>query len=403
MRKDPTEFRKRFAAWKAGQKPYKGGVPYDDDNHNPVYDHARAAELGYQPDETGHYPTRDYETGRYLKSPAHPTVMKSVVSDLGEGYIPYYNNGQLYSDTWVKPYKQEDVPIPYRYKDGKLPGYKNGLDDTIDFLKQYEGFKDTTYLDGNGVPTIGYGFTDSSLVKKGKISRAEADRQLRKEVLKRESNLQKLKHWDKLNENSKTALRSYYYNYPAGFKDTTKFIKYWNAGDFENAIREVDAGMNDKKNPGLKTRRLQEQSMLRQDPFLTKRVSPLVRQLEETQQFNPVQIQIPVDRTDYSLQNASMQSRAPRNLNAWVGDKSPSYGGASVRMPSLQEYMNQIGSLLIGFKDGKSPIYIKPSHRGRLTELKKRTGKSESELYNDGNPAHKKMVVFARNARKWKH
>lgn len=48
-------------------------------------------------------------------------------------------------------------------------------------------------------------------------------------------------------------------------------------------------------------------------------------------------------------------------------------------------------------------IRIKPSHRGRLTRLKARTGKSESELYNDGNPAHRKMVVFARNARKWKH
>ena len=48
-------------------------------------------------------------------------------------------------------------------------------------------------------------------------------------------------------------------------------------------------------------------------------------------------------------------------------------------------------------------IHIKPSHRGRLTELKARTGKTESELYNDGNPAHKRMVVFARNARKWKH
>lgn len=46
-------------------------------------------------------------------------------------------------------------------------------------------------------------------------------------------------------------------------------------------------------------------------------------------------------------------------------------------------------------------IHIKPSHRGRLTELKARTGKTEAELYNDGNPEHKKMVVFARNARKW--
>lgn len=46
-------------------------------------------------------------------------------------------------------------------------------------------------------------------------------------------------------------------------------------------------------------------------------------------------------------------------------------------------------------------IHIKPSHRGRLTELKERTGKTEAELYNDGNPAHKRMVVFARNSRKW--
>ena len=59
-------------------------------------------------------------------------------------------------------------------------------------------------------------------------------------------------------------------------------------------------------------------------------------------------------------------------------------------------------SLLNEYAQGGS-IHIKPSHRGRLTELKKRTGKSEAELYNDGNPAHKKMVVFARNARKWKH
>lgn len=50
-----------------------------------------------------------------------------------------------------------------------------------------------------------------------------------------------------------------------------------------------------------------------------------------------------------------------------------------------------------------SGIHIKKSHEGKLTALKKRTGKSESEIYNDGNPDHKKMVVFARNARKWKH
>lgn len=54
------------------------------------------------------------------------------------------------------------------------------------------------------------------------------------------------------------------------------------------------------------------------------------------------------------------------------------------------------------FKDG-SDIYIKPSHRGRLTALKQRTGKSEAELYRTGGPEVRKMITFARNARKWKH
>jgi hypothetical protein len=75
------------------------------------------------------------------------------------------------------------------YKEGKMP-YKNGLPAysegtpgsfnpyTQDLLKEFEGFNDTVYLDGKGIPTIGYGFTDSSWVDRGKISRAEADAEL---------------------------------------------------------------------------------------------------------------------------------------------------------------------------------------------------------------------------------
>lgn len=75
----------------------------------------------------------------------------------------------------------------------------------------------------------------------------------------------------------------------------------------------------------------------------------------------------------------------------WIGEDE----NASFIPMAWQAINNQ-------YKSGGG-IHIKPSHRGRLTELKKRTGKTEAELYNDGNPAHKKMVVFARNARKWKH
>lgn len=52
-------------------------------------------------------------------------------------------------------------------------------------------------------------------------------------------------------------------------------------------------------------------------------------------------------------------------------------------------------------KGGK--IYIKPSHRGKFTRLKERTGHSASWFKENGTPAQKKMATFELNARKWKH
>ncbi len=99
------------------------------------------------------------------------------------------------------------------------------------------------------------------------------------------------------------------------------------------------------------------------------------------------------------------------NPDNWVDDLNPEtrryvkYLAFDEDIPDSTVYTNaafEKAAAERGYADGGS-IRIKPSHRGRLTELKARTGKSEAELYNDGNPAHKKMVVFARNARKWKH
>ena len=99
------------------------------------------------------------------------------------------------------------------------------------------------------------------------------------------------------------------------------------------------------------------------------------------------------------------------NPDNWVDDLNPEtrryvkYLAFDEDIPDSTVYTNaafEKAAADRGFAGGGS-IHIKPSHRGRLTELKARTGKSEAELYNDGNPAHKKMVVFARNARKWKH
>lgn len=68
-------------------------------------------------------------------------------------------------------------------------------------------------------------------------------------------------------------------------------------------------------------------------------------------------------------------------------------------------YLNNFkqGGILKLVASGKSGIHIKPENRGKLTRLKKRTGKSEAELWKEGNPAVRKMITFARNSRKWKH
>ena len=50
-----------------------------------------------------------------------------------------------------------------------------------------------------------------------------------------------------------------------------------------------------------------------------------------------------------------------------------------------------------------SDIHINPANKGKLTETKKRTGKSTEELTHSKNPLTRKRAIFAQNARKWSH
>lgn len=48
-------------------------------------------------------------------------------------------------------------------------------------------------------------------------------------------------------------------------------------------------------------------------------------------------------------------------------------------------------------------IHIKPSHKGRFTAYKERTGKTTEEALHSKDPHVRQMANFARNAAKWKH
>lgn len=106
--------------WRRGNNMHfdEGKDPY---LYTPTdYDFVQARDLGYQPDDDGHWPSRNYKTGRYLKSPIHPTLYKGIISDNSLGYYPYYKDGAIYTNTWKGNEPYVDMVENYiRYRSKK--------------------------------------------------------------------------------------------------------------------------------------------------------------------------------------------------------------------------------------------------------------------------------------------
>ena len=282
-----------------------------------------------------------------------------------------YKNGKSVSEIY-------DAGLP-RYAGG-TPGELSWHNVAADLLDRFEGFRDSVYLDGKGIPTIGYGFTNSALINKGTITKKEAQKVLKKEISSRGNrvrNIMGAEKWDKLNDNTKAALLSYYYNYPAGFADTTKMMNAWRKGDYNEFVRQIDAGMNDKANPGLKDRRLEEQRIVKEDPFLfpvqEKFLDTTVAKYNAAHQFQPWEN---YHQPDYPLNNP-----APSSISSWNNPKSPAYTPAGLQTrridfgkmmmdmleddwepPSIQPLKTVAPpgskiSTFTGFKNGKLPRY----------------------------------------------
>lgn len=147
----------------------------------------------------------------------------------------------------------------------------------INFIKNKEGFKGKTYKDGKGIDTIGYGFTDPNLLKKyvGKeMSKKDAEVQLRKELNSRIKVLENtVPNWEILPQDSRDALLSYHYNFPISEKSSPKLFKALREQNWHEAAKQIDAGINDKDNPGLRIRREEEQKLFKRG-FVPERKNP---------------------------------------------------------------------------------------------------------------------------------
>ena len=263
----------------------------------------------------------------------------------------------------------EETPsaLPFRaapvYADG---GYVPS-DSIKNYIKGTEAFRDKWYKDGNGIDTVGYGFTGKKVKElyPNGMTRAQADDYF-DNLTNRFANrmIQLTPNADRLSQNQLDALFSYFYNIGEGnySKGSPKMQQALRDFDLEAVMQNIDAGYYDKKNPGLRKRRDYE------------------RALFETDIQYPLQPVVPT-----SIQEVLY---------------SPEIKGFNTQIP-LSNGEEEVISPFLYASGGK--IHIKKKNRGKFTALKKRTGHSASWFKAHGTPAQKKMAVFALNARKWKH
>lgn len=171
----------------------------------------------------------------------------------------------------------------------------NYINTAKDFIKRFEGLNLEAYLDGGGVPTIGYGSTrylDNSPVKAAipifeeittinkdgkkekdkklighegendKITLEEAERMLIKNILTIDNFVQPLIKVN-LSDNKKSALISLVYNIGMGNFRFSTMLKKINDSDFEGAAKEFERWKwdNGKVINGLIRRRIAEKEL----------------------------------------------------------------------------------------------------------------------------------------------
>jgi hypothetical protein len=75
----------------------KGPDAYAKANKKYGYDYESAKSAGITPDSTGHWPSRNPQTGQILKGRKHPTINMTKKGEREAGYKVYKKDGILYS------------------------------------------------------------------------------------------------------------------------------------------------------------------------------------------------------------------------------------------------------------------------------------------------------------------
>lgn len=172
--------------------------------------------------------------------------------------------GKLYYDAKVKAAKKNNV-------DEETISYYPSLE-TVQYIKGKEAFRPNIYHDGKGIPTIGYGTTQSTKAGKnafklyGKTGMTEEQassvfNETVREMLP--SFISATPNFNRLNDNQRNALFSYYYNVGHGgyTRKSPKLQQALKDFNLDEVVNQMDFGYYDTKNSGLRKRRDEERAL----------------------------------------------------------------------------------------------------------------------------------------------
>lgn len=197
-------------------------------------------------------------------------LVRTGVNVVGNGLLQavspidaVFQAGQTLRDMWNanSQNNKTNTKEPKKYAAGGKGHISNR---GVNLIGTFEGFMPRIYKDSGGVETIGYGETDRDFINRYRgrqISRAEATQQLRNRAQWFYDQVaNKTVGWDKLNQDQRDVLTSYAYNIGVGgYQRHKRLLAAIAAGDYNLAAKNINAGMNDARNPGLRKRRLKEQ------------------------------------------------------------------------------------------------------------------------------------------------
>lgn len=218
--------------------------------------HKQVDPVSFTPD-TPELPKNIYLNLDRAQQAANPVKTSSEdIQNIEES--PSYN-WSVKTKTPEKSAPKQKTTIPYREENSS-----NNSRNLLQYLKDKERFEPGKYQDSGGVWTIGYGFTDPEIVKRGTLTEQEASDLLAKDIENRRNKLRsQITTWDKLNQNQQDALISYGFN--VGVENWKRFqpklLAALNEERFNEATKYMDA-VHDKKGQklaGLVKRRKEEQ------------------------------------------------------------------------------------------------------------------------------------------------